>query len=119
MFKRGIPVDSHKANTKAVKVDLINSLQNALDHEREQIDEVIDHDEHGVPHRIPIMEEPNTGNWGLLRMPCITQLMDEMGIYQFDDKDLVQDSVIGLALATDLAYQSEAVREPVIGGLYG
>jgi hypothetical protein len=119
LFKRGIPVDAFKTNTKVTKTDLINSLQNALDHDREQVDEVIDTDEHGVPHRVPIMEAPKVGNWGLLRLPCITQLMDEMGVYQFDDKDLVTDSVIGLALATDLAYQSEAVREPVIGGLYG
>jgi hypothetical protein len=119
MFKRGIRVDPFKSNTKTIKVDLINSLQNALDHDREQIDEALEFDEHGVPHRVPIMEEPDVGNWGLLRMPLITQLMDEMGVYQFDDKELVTDSVMALALAADLAYQTEAVREPVLGGLYG
>jgi hypothetical protein len=119
LFKRGIPVDAFKTNTKISKTDLINVLQNALDEGREQVDEVIETDEHGALHRVPIMEVAGVGNWGLLRMPPITQLMDEMGVYQFDDKDLVTDSVIALALAADLAYQTEAVREPVLGGLYG
>lgn len=119
LFKRGIPVDPFKTNTKLSKTDLINVLQNALDENREQVDEVLDVDEYGVGHRVPIMEEAKKGNWGLLRMPPVAQLMDEMGVYQFDDKDLVTDSVIALALAADLAYQTEAIREPVIGGLYG
>lgn len=119
MFKRGIPVDPYKTNTRAGKVDLVNVLQNAFDDRRELVEEVEDTDEHGVVHKIPIMERAGEGNWGNLRLPLITQLMDELGIYQFDDKDLTQDSVMALALAADLAYQSEAVREPVVGGLYG
>lgn len=50
--------------------------------------------EHRQPH-----------SWGWLRMPVITQLVDEMGVYQFDDKDLVQDCVFALALAVQARYQ--------------
>ena len=43
--------------------------------------------------------------WGLVRMPAIQQLVDELGVYQFDDKDLVQDCVFALALAVAQKYQ--------------
>ena len=118
LFKRGIPVDAFKTSTRQAKTDLINVLQNAFDDGREQIGEFTDKDEAGASVRIPIMEPPGEGNWGVLRLPLITQLMDELGIYAFDDKDLVQDSVIALALAADLAYESEAIREPLLGGIY-
>ena len=65
------------------------------------------------------MMEPPGGTWGALRFPPHVQLLDELGVYRFDDKKLVQDSVIALALAVQAAYDREAVREPVIGGLYG
>lgn len=112
-------MDPFKTSTKSLKTDLINVLQNALDEGRELVGEEETIDENGVLHKIPVMEAPNVGEWGAIRLPNITQLMDEIGIYQFDDKNLVTDSVIALALAADLAYQSEAVREPVVGGMYG
>ena len=55
-----------------------------------------------------------------LRLPCITQLLDEVGVYSLDDKDIpFTDSVMSLALATWAAYEAETVTSPVIGGLYG
>lgn len=119
MTKRGIPVDPFRTATKATKIDLINVLQNAFDEQREVIEIVEEKDESGALQRVPILEDPGVGNWGFLRLPHITQLMDELGIYAFDDKDLVQDSVISLALAADLAYENIRLREPAMGGLYG
>jgi hypothetical protein len=46
-------------------------------------------------------------------------LLDELGLYRFDDKKLTQDSVIALALAVKAAYEREAVAEPVLGGFFG
>lgn len=119
LTKRGIMVDGYKSSTKALKVDLINSLQNAFDEgrgvtgEREQVDEV------GNVHMVPILQDPGTG-WGILRLPCIVQLMDEVGVYSLDDKDIpYTDSVMSLALAVNAAYENESVREPVYGGIYG
>lgn len=121
LWKRGIHVDGFRITTGAIKTDLINTLQTCLDWNRELIDEVWTPDEGGVMHRTPIMEEPDssTDAWGLLRAPPITQLVDEMGIYRLDDKDLVQDCVITLAMAADAAYQESMVGDPVSGGIYG
>jgi hypothetical protein len=121
LWNRNIPVDGYKTSTAAEKLDLINNLQQVLDHGRKSIDERWEPDEAGVLHRVPVMEEPDPESdaWGLLRMPCIPQLMDEMGTYMLKDKDLVQDSVMSLALATDLAYSGEFVGQAVEGGLYG
>lgn len=119
MTKRGIPVDAFKTSTRANKLDLINGLQSALDFEREVVDYFEQTDDNGVVFRHPVLEPAGEGNWGLLRLPCIAQLMDEMGIYSIDDKAIpFTDSVISLALATDLAREMEGISPPLLGGLY-
>jgi hypothetical protein len=119
MTKRGIKVDAFKTSTRAAKIDLINSLQSALDENRQVIGENIVKDDSGFEIRHPVLEGPGEGSWGLLRLPCIGQLMDEMGIYSIDDKNIaLTDSVISLALVTDLARDMEGLRAPLIGGLY-
>lgn len=121
LAKRGIQTDPYKSSTKVLKTDLINTLQNALDEGRVAKDweEVID-PESGQTRLEPVMEEPGEGNWGILRIPCIPQLMDEMGVYSLDDKDIpFTDSVMALALVTHAAYETEGVTEPVYGGIYG
>lgn len=118
MTKRGIPVDAVKLNTKQVKVDLINTLQTALDEGRQTTGEYETIDESGMMHRHPELEAPGEGNWGLLRLPEHTQLMDEMGLYMMNDRGLVQDSVISLALACAAAYEMESIAPAAIGGLW-
>jgi hypothetical protein len=119
LTKRGIMVDGYKSSTKSLKTDLINGLQNALDEGRQAVGEFEQKDEEGNVFMVPLMQPPGTG-WGILRLPCITQLMDEMGVYAFDDKDIpFTDSVMSLALAVHAAYESEGLVEPAIGGLYG
>lgn len=126
LTKRGITVYGYKSSTKSLKIDLINTLQNGLDEDRDVIEyvEVID-PETDMPRLEPIMRAPGDVNkagkpWGVVRLPCIPQLMDEMGIYSLDDKDIpFTDSVMSLALAVNSAYEMEYVTEPVQGGLYG
>lgn len=119
LAKRKIPVDGYKSSTKALKTELINGLQNALDEGRQPSGWYDETDEHGNVFQMPLLQDPGTG-WGALRLPCITQLMDEMGIYSLDDKDIVfTDSVMSLALAVWAAYEAESVAPPVTGGLYG
>ncbi len=119
MTKRGIPVDSVKLNTKQIKIDLINHIQTALDDGRHSAGTYETMDVSGMVHTLPKLEAPGEGEWGLLRLPMIQQLMDELGLYRIDDHDLVQDSVMSLGLAVVAAYDMEAVRPPVLGGLYG
>jgi hypothetical protein len=119
LSKRGIMVYGYKSSTKALKTELINNLQTALDEGREAVEFVMEKDEHGNEFPVPILQEPGTG-WGLLRLPCITQLMDEMGVYSLDDKDIpFTDSVMSLALAAHTAYEAEGLTPPVMGGIYG
>ena len=121
LIKRGINVYGYKSSTRVLKTDLINTLQNALDEGRiaKEWVEVTD-PETGSKRMEPVLQEPGEANWGLLRIPCITQLMDEMGVYSLDDKDIpFTDSVMSLALATNAAYEAEYITEPVQGGLYG
>jgi hypothetical protein len=121
LSKRGIQTDPYKSSTKVLKTDLINTLQNALDEGRlaTSFIEVID-PETGAVSTQPVMQSPAEGNWGILRLPTITQLMDEMGIYSLDDKDIpFTDAVMSLALATHAAYETEGITEPVYGGVYG
>lgn len=119
LTKRGIMVDGYKSSTKALKIDLINGLQNGLDEGRRAVGEREELDEMGNVLKVPVLQEPGTG-WGWLRLPCITQLMDEMGVYSLDDKDIpYTDSVMSLALAAHAAYEMESVGEPAIGGIYG
>lgn len=121
LWKRGIPVDAFKTSTRNEKLDLINNMQQAFDYGRKTIGDRKDVDEAGVEHYVPVMEDPDPegDGWGLLRLPCIPQLMDELGTYMLEDRDLQQDSVISLALATDLAYSGEFVGQAVEGGVYG
>lgn len=119
MTKRRIPTDAVKINSRNLKLDLVNGLQTALDEGRQMVGEYETMDESGMMHRHPRMEAPREGNWGLLRIPMIVQLMDEIGIYRLDDRDLVQDSVMALALAVAAARDMEYIVPPVIGGLYG
>ena len=120
LTKRGIGVDPYKSTTKALKMDLINGLQNALDEGRQKVGEHEEKDEEGNTFLIPDLEQPGEGNWGALRLACITQLMDEMGVYAWDDKDIpFTDSVMSLALAVHAAYEMDGVRPPVSGGIYG
>lgn len=119
MTKRKIAVDPFKTSTRASKLDIINGLQAALDENRQVtgISETID--DNGSVIRHPILEGPGEGHWGVLRLPCISQLMDEMGIYSLDDKNIAYtDSVMSLALVTDLAREMESVGAPVLGGMY-
>ena len=119
MTKRGIKVDPFKTSTRAAKLDIINGLQSALDENRQVVGESETIDDNGVVIRHPVLEEPNEGNWGLLRLPCISQLMDEMGIYSLDDKNIpFTDSVMSLALVTDLAREMEGIAAPVLGGMF-
>lgn len=119
MTKRGIRVDAFKTSTRASKLDIINGLQSTLDFGRQTVGEIETIDDNGVRMVHPVLEGPNEGNWGLLRLPCISQLMDEMGIYSLDDKNIpFTDSVMALALVTDLAREMEGLGPPVLGGMY-
>ena len=118
LTKRGIMVDGYKSSSKNLKIDLINGLQNALDEGRQKVGEYEEKDEQGNVFLQPLLQQPGEG-WGVLRIPCITQLMDEMGVYSIDDKDIpFTDSVMSLALAVHAAYELEGVGDPVVGGLY-
>lgn len=128
LFKRGVFCDPVVINTKERKTNLINTLQAALDYgrptvgEREWVDEALN--VHVVPDLAPASRvNPETGEWedsgwGLLRLPPITQLVDEMGIYQFDDKDLTQDCVMALALAVQSVYDGTVLLPPLGGSIY-
>lgn len=119
MTKRGIRVDPFKTSTRASKMDIINGLQSAFDEGRQVTGHSESIDDNGTIIVHPVLEEPGEGNWGLLRLPCISQLMDELGIYSIDDKRIpFTDSVIALALVVDLAREMEGVRPPVIGGMF-
>lgn len=119
LTKRGVPLDPVKVSTRSIKLDLINKMQTALDEGR-QVTEVLPSVDLATGQKImvPVFEEPGEGEWGLLRMPYISQLQDELGIYQLDDKELVQDSVFALALAIGAAYDMEYMTAPALGGLY-
>lgn len=119
LTKRGIQVDPYKSSSKQLKIDLINGLQDALDEGRTAVRWVTTVDENGNEFEVPVLQAPGEG-WGVLRLPCITQLMDEMGVYSLDDKDIpFTDSVMSLALAVHAARDMEAVGDPVLGGLFG
>jgi hypothetical protein len=119
LTKRGTMVYGYKSSTKSLKVELINNLQTALDEGRTAVDFVTEVDENEHTTVIPVLQDPGTG-WGLLRLPTITQLMDEMGVYSLDDKDIpFTDSVMSLALAVNAAYEAEGLTAPVVGSVYG
>ena len=118
LWNRGIAVDDFKISTGVIKTNLINNLQQALSVDRKVVGEREVLDEAGIIHKVPDLEEPKQGSWGLLRLPAIPQLLDEMGAYTIDDKDLVQDSVIALALVTDLAWAGGILDAPIVGSNY-
>ena len=118
LTKRGVFVDPVRISSGEKKTNLVNTLQSALDYGRQQIGERDWLDEAGILHKIPDLEPPG-GDWGLLRLPAIPALLDEMGRYQMEDRNLVQDCVMALAIATQVVYDGEFLFEPVIGGLYG
>jgi len=118
MLKRKIPVQGVKTNTKNAKLALINGIQAAFDEGRRVLGETEVMDHAGVIVSKPRLEEPRSGEWGLIRMPLIAQMRTELEMYQLDDKKLVQDSVFALGLAVAAAREMEYVRPPVIGGLH-
>ncbi len=118
MLKRGIPINAIKINTKSAKLSLINGIQAAFDDGRRVEGEVEVMDHAGVLTRRTRLQEPNEGEWGLLRLPKEGELIAELEIYQLDDKKLVQDAVFALGLAVAAARETEYLVEPAIGGLY-
>jgi hypothetical protein len=117
--KRGIFVDAFKVSTGAIKTDLINTLQTALDYGRRTLSFTVVPDESGYPMDVPVLELPGDGDWGLLRMPPIPQIVDEFGIYQFEDRKLVQDCVQAVALAVHSVFDGSILFEPISGDIYG
>ncbi len=119
LTKRGVMVYGYKSSTKALKIELINTLQSALDEGRQVTGTYKEKDESGNEFEQPILQAPGEG-WGLLRIPIITQLMDEIGVYMLDDKDIpYTDCVMSLALVVNAAYEAEGLTPPVTGGIYG
>jgi len=118
LVKRGVMVDAVRTSSLQLKTNLVNTLQSALDHGRKAIGVRVELDEAGFPRQVPDME-PVGGIWGLLCMPPIPQLLDEFGGYELDDKNLVQDCVMSVALAVGSVYDGSLLGAPVEGGLYG
>jgi hypothetical protein len=118
LTKRGLFVDAVRTESLSQKTNLVNTLQSALDYGRQAIGVRVELDEAGFPRQVPDME-PTGGKWGLIRMPPIPQLLDEFGGYELDDKKLVQDCVMSVALAIGSVYDGSVLDRPVEGGLYG
>ena len=89
-----------------------------MDYGRQVVGTRIQLDEAGFPREVPDME-PVGGEWCLIRMPPIPQLVDEFGGYELMDKKLVQDCVMSVALAVGSFYDGSRLDLPVPGGLYG
>lgn len=117
LTKRGIFIDEFKMNSLAKKLNLVNTLQSALDYGRRQVGEGTMADEAGIIHPTPIMEDVG-GPWGLIRMPAIPQLLDEFGPYEIDDRKLTQDSVMAVGMAVSQVYDGSILDEPVLD-VYG
>lgn len=118
LTKRGVFVDPVRTETGVQKTNLVNTLQSALDYGRSAVGVRMELDEAGYPRQVPDMD-PVGGNWGLLRMPPIPQLLDEFGGYELDDKKLVQDCVMAVAVTIASVYDGSMLDAPVSGGLYG
>jgi hypothetical protein len=114
LTKRGVFVDAFKMNSIARKTNLVNTLQSAMDYGRQTIGMTQQVDEAGLIHEVPLME-PVGGDWGLIRMPAIPQLLDEFGTYEMKDKDLVQDSVMAAGMAISTIYDGGVLQAPVMG----
>lgn len=115
--KRGIFIDARRTSTAAQKLDLVNTLQSAMDDARRTVGVRTVLDEAGFVREVPDLEPPG-GTWGLLRMPPITQLVDEFGGYELDDKRLVQDCVMAVALAVSSVYDGRMLERPQVGGMF-
>lgn len=118
LTKRGIFVDAQRTSSLQQKTELINTLQSALDYGRRTIGVRKVLDEAGFLREVPDME-PVGGNWGLFRMPPIPQLLDEFGGYELQDKDLVQDCVMAVAMAIHSVYDGSVLDAPTEGSIYG
>lgn len=119
LTKRGIPYEAFRISNGQVKTDLVNTLQTALDWDREVIGQRDEFDEAGNLRQAPDHEPPKEGNWGLIRLPAIPQLADEFGRYQLDDKRLQQDCVMMVALAVKGIMDTMTIERPRFGSIYG
>lgn len=119
LVKRGIFVDPVKTTNLAAKLNMINTLQTAMDDGRQVIGKRTVLDEAGIPRDVPDLEPPG-GEWGLIRMPPITEFVDEFGVYQIKDKDLQTDTVMAVALAIGSIYDGSVLYEPLLNvGIFG
>lgn len=118
LTKRDVFVDAVRTSSAAQKLNLVNTLQSALDEGRRAVGVRRVLDEAGFVREIPDLEPAGGSNWGLLRMPPITQLVDEFGGYELDDKKLVQDCVMAVALAVGSVYDGRLLERPQAGGLF-
>jgi hypothetical protein len=120
LTKRGIFVDPFKVTTGAIKTDLVNTLQTAMDWGRQTLGYTTVPDEAGFPVEVPILELPGEeSNWGLIRMPPIAALVDEFGVYQIDDRKLQQDTVMSVAMCIHAVFDGMLLDAPSEGGIYG
>lgn len=118
LMKRGIFVDPVRTTSAAQKLNLVNTLQTAMDEGRRAVGTRTVLDEAGFVREVPDLEPPGASNWGLLRMPPITQLVDEFGGYELDDKKLVQDCVMSVALCVGSVYDGRLMERPQSGGMF-
>lgn len=118
LVKRGVFVDPVRTSSAAQKLNLVNTLQSALDEGRRTVGVRTVLDEAGFVREIPDLEPAGDSQWGLLRMPPITQLVDEFGGYELDDKHLVQDCVMAVALAIGSVYDGRLLERPQAGGMF-
>ena len=118
LAKRGIPTDAVRTSSAAQKLNLVNTLQSALDEGRQAVGMRQVLDEAGFVREVPDLEPPGHSQWGLLRMPPIQQLVDEFGGYELDDKKLVQDCVMAVALAVGTVYDGRLLERPQAGGMF-
>lgn len=119
LWKRGIPVDDYRVSNGVIKTNLVNALQASFSHGRKVTGERESLDEAGLLHLIPDLQ-PAGENWGLIRMPSIPQLLDEFGQYSVaDDRTLVQDCVMAVALAVQGFYADGLLPAPISGSIYG
>lgn len=116
LTKRGIYVIAVRTTNIAQKLNLINTLQTAMDEGRLVIGSRTVLDESGEPREIPDLEPPG-GSWGLVRIPAIPEFVDEFGVYQLDDKKLQTDTVFAVALAINEVYMG-VNYDPIEGSIY-
>lgn len=119
LTKRHIFVNPVRTESLAKKINLINTLQTAMDEGRSVVGMRTVMDEAGSPREIPDLEVPG-GRWGLIRMPPIPEFVDEFGVYQMDDKNLTTDTVMAVALAIASIYDGSVLYEPLMEtSIYG